>query len=210
MVFFDLLIVSKCYYLRILNVKISNLFISHQYVGLIHLKRFLTSTTDLPRPFPEWNLSQKKYQFVSYLTSWPSRAASSASSGWRQTRRRFPRSTQRSTSPWTAQCRTEHRCYRRCLSVAKPHLIRNKILYSFERTSLEANKILIRLLPNSLCCHTAETTVYSGRLSLHYPPISDAFDNIENFFCIKQMIQLWHYWEIACSITINKIIFSLL
>ena len=52
-----------------------------------------------------------------------------------------------------------------------------------------------------------ETTVYLDRLSLHYPPISDAFDNIENFFCIKQMIQLWHYWEIACSITINKIIF---
>ena len=36
----------------------------------------------------------------------------------------------------------------------------------------------------------AETTVYSDRLSLHYPPISDAFDNIDNFFCIKQMIQL--------------------
>ena len=34
-----------------------------------------------------------------------------------------------------------------------------------------------------------ETTVYSDRLSLHYPPISDAFDNIENFFCIIQMIQ---------------------
>ena len=34
-----------------------------------------------------------------------------------------------------------------------------------------------------------ETTVYSDRLSLHYPPISDAFDNIDNFFCIKQMIQ---------------------
>ena len=53
----------------------------------------------------------------------------------------------------------------------------------------------------------SETTVYSDRLSIHYPPISDAFDNIEYFFCIKQMIQLWHYWEIACSITINKIIF---
>ena len=36
----------------------------------------------------------------------------------------------------------------------------------------------------------SETTVYSDRLSLHYPPISDAFDNIDNFFCIKQMIQL--------------------
>ena len=36
----------------------------------------------------------------------------------------------------------------------------------------------------------AETTVYSDRLLLHYPPISDVFDNIENFFCIKQMIQL--------------------
>ena len=39
----------------------------------------------------------------------------------------------------------------------------------------------------------AETTVYSDRLLLHYLPISDAFDNIENFFCIKQMIQLRHY-----------------
>ena len=50
-------------------------------------------------------------------------------------------------------------------------------------------------------CIQPETTVYSDRLLLHYPPISDAFDNIENFFCIKRMIQLWHYWEIACSIT---------
>ena len=32
--------------------------------------------------------------------------------------------------------------------------------------------------------------IYSDRLLLHYPPISDAFDSIENLFCIKQMIQL--------------------
>ena len=32
-----------------------------------------------------------------------------------------------------------------------------------------------------------ETTVYLDRLSLHYPPISDAFDNIENFFCISKL-----------------------
>ena len=37
-------------------------------------------------------------------------------------------------------------------------------------------------------------------------PISDAFVN-RVFFSIIQMIQLWHYWEIACSISINKIIF---
>ena len=52
-----------------------------------------------------------------------------------------------------------------------------------------------------------ETTVNWDRLSLQYPPISDAFDYIEYFFIIKQMIQLWHYWEIACLITINKIFF---
>ena len=39
------------------------------------------------------------------------------------------------------------------------------------------------------------------------PPISDAFDNREYFFCIIQMIQLWHYLEIVCSITIKKIFF---
>ena len=32
----------------------------------------------------------------------------------------------------------------------------------------------------------SETTVYSDRLSLHYPPISDAFDNKEYVFSIKQ------------------------
>ena len=57
---------------------------------------------------------------------------------------------------------------------------------------------------------TTETTVYSDRLSINYPPISDAFDNREYFFCIIQTIQLWHYWEIACSISINNIFFSLL
>ena len=30
---------------------------------------------------------------------------------------------------------------------------------------------------------SAETLVYSDGLSLHYPPISDLFDNKENFFC---------------------------
>ena len=39
------------------------------------------------------------------------------------------------------------------------------------------------------------------------PPISDAFDNIDYFFCILQMVQLWHYWEIACWKTINNIFF---
>ena len=29
----------------------------------------------------------------------------------------------------------------------------------------------------------------------------------EYFFCIIQTIQLWHYWEIACSISINNIFF---
>ena len=43
------------------------------------------------------------------------------------------------------------------------------------------------------------------RPSIHYPPISDVFVNKEYFFCIIQMIQLWHYWEIACSISRNKI-----
>ena len=54
----------------------------------------------------------------------------------------------------------------------------------------------------------SETTVYLDRLSINYPPISDAFDNREYFFCIIQMIQLWHYWEITCSISINKIFFK--
>ena len=36
-----------------------------------------------------------------------------------------------------------------------------------------------------------ETTVYSDRLSINYPPpISDAFDKREYFFCIIQTIQL--------------------
>ena len=55
-----------------------------------------------------------------------------------------------------------------------------------------------------------ESTVYSDRLSINYPPISDAFDKIDYFFCIMQTIQLWHCWDIACSLTINKTFFSLL
>ena len=46
-----------------------------------------------------------------------------------------------------------------------------------------------------------------GRAFNTLSPISDVCDNIEYFFCIIQMIQLWHYWEIACSISINKIFF---
>ena len=52
-----------------------------------------------------------------------------------------------------------------------------------------------------------ETTVYLDRLSINYPPISDAFDNSEYFFLQYSTIQLWHYWGIAGSISINKIIF---
>ena len=32
----------------------------------------------------------------------------------------------------------------------------------------------------------SETTVYSDRLSLHYPPISDAFDNIDHFSALNK------------------------
>ena len=52
-----------------------------------------------------------------------------------------------------------------------------------------------------------ETIVYLERPSVHYPPISDALVNKEYLFCIVQMIQLWHYWEIAFSISINRIFF---
>ena len=50
-------------------------------------------------------------------------------------------------------------------------------------------------------------TVYSDRPSIHYLPISDAFVKKDYFFCFILMIQLWHYWEIACSISTNKIFF---
>ena len=53
-----------------------------------------------------------------------------------------------------------------------------------------------------------ETIVYLERPSVHYPPISDALVNKEYLFCIVQMIQLWHYWEIAFSISINRIFFD--
>ena len=55
-------------------------------------------------------------------------------------------------------------------------------------TILQAH--LLQLTQTSYQSLWAETTVYSDRLSLYYPLISDAFDNLEYFFCIKQMIQL--------------------
>ena len=52
-----------------------------------------------------------------------------------------------------------------------------------------------------------ETTVYSDRPSIDYPPFLWHLSTKSNLFCIAQMIQLWHYSEIACSISINKIFF---
>ena len=50
--------------------------------------------------------------------------------------------------------------------------------------------IIITLVLLTNCDFMGLSIEHSDRLSLYYPPISDAFDNIENFFCIKQMIQL--------------------
>ena len=50
-----------------------------------------------------------------------------------------------------------------------------------------------------------ETTVYSDRPSVHYPPISEFFCQERVFFCIILMIQLWRFSEIACSISIKNI-----
>ena len=54
----------------------------------------------------------------------------------------------------------------------------------------------------------SETTVYSDTLSIHYTPISNVFDNKEYFSALFQIIKLWHYWEIACSISNNKVFYN--
>ena len=67
------------------------------------------------------------------------------------------------------------------------------ILLHFTAVYLRLTHLFLRILGGArggAIKLKAETTVYLDRLSLHHPPISDAFDNIENFFCIKQMIQL--------------------
>ena len=56
---------------------------------------------------------------------------------------------------------------------------------------------------HSILIHS-ETTVYSDRPSIHYPaPFLMRLSTKSHFFCIVQMIQHWHYWEIAFSISIN-------
>ena len=42
-----------------------------------------------------------------------------------------------------------------------------------------------RALQRNFLSVLAETTVYLDGLSLHYPPISDAFDNIEYFSALN-------------------------
>ena len=81
-------------------------------------------------------------------------------------------------------------------------------LKTFYFLSLSVSLLFLHLL--HINSFEPETTEYSDSLSTNYPPISDAFNKKDYFFCIIQMIQLWHYWEIACSITINKTFFSLL
>ena len=44
-------------------------------------------------------------------------------------------------------------------------------------------------------------------ISINYPPFLMHLITESIFFCIIQMIQLWHYWEIGCSISINNIFF---
>ena len=38
-------------------------------------------------------------------------------------------------------------------------------------------RTIVRTISTSLSMNKSETTLYSDRLSIHYPPISDAFDN---------------------------------
>ena len=52
----------------------------------------------------------------------------------------------------------------------------------------------IRINHGTLKNKETETTVYSDRPSIHYPPISDAFVTKEYFSALYQeMIQLWPY-----------------
>ena len=80
----------------------------------------------------------------------------------------------------------------------KKHKIFAKVGLIFSKCKINPkifpNTINSQIVSDLVTLHSLTTvslaTVYSDRLSLHCAPISDAIDNIDNFFCIKQMIQL--------------------
>ena len=72
-------------------------------------------------------------------------------------------------------------------------------------------------LPNPSLFRFGSTSLLVNTWSRDHCILGQTFDKLsppflmhlitEYFFCIIQMIQLWHYWEIVCPTSINNIFF---